>query len=81
MKTETTLDPASRLVITSAMRKASGIKPGQTLAVEASPGMLIISSPHVPAKLIKKGKLKVIDAPPPDIDVAEAVNRARHYTR
>jgi hypothetical protein len=28
-----------------------------------------------------KGKLKVIDAPLPDFGVAEAVDRARRYTR
>jgi hypothetical protein len=36
---------------------------------------------HVPARLVRKGKLKVIDAPLPDITIAEAVDRARQYTR
>jgi hypothetical protein len=81
VKTETRLDSTHRLVITNAMRKAAGIKPGQTLQVEASPGYLLISTPTVPAKLVKRGKLKVIDAAKPDMTVEEAVNRARHYTR
>lgn len=81
MKTETRLDSTHRLVVTNAMRKAAGIKPGQKLHVQASPGYLLISTPTVPAKLVKRGKLKVIDAPKPDMTVEEAVNRARHYTR
>ena len=36
---------------------------------------------HVLAKLVAKGTLKVIDAPLPDFLVAEAVDRARRYTR
>ena len=81
MNTETTLDPSHRLFITSKMRKAVGLKPGQKLAVQASPGLLIISTPHVPARLVKRGKLKVIDAAKPGLTVEEAVNQARHYTR
>ncbi len=78
---ETTLDLSHRLVITSAMRKAAGLKPGQKLTVQASPGLLIISTPHVPARLVKRGRLKLIDAPKPEFTVEEAVNKARHYTR
>ncbi len=78
---ETTLDPSHRLVITSAMRKAAGLKSGQKLTVQASPGLLIISTPHVPARLVKRGRLKLIDAPKPDFTVEEAVNKARHYSR
>jgi hypothetical protein len=63
------------------MRKAAGIKPGQKLHVHASAGYLLISTPPVSAKLVKRGKLKVIDAPKPDLTVEEAVNRARHYRR
>jgi hypothetical protein len=63
------------------MRKAAGIKPGQKLNVQASPGFLILSVPNVPAKIIRKGKLKVIDAPLPDFDITEAVDRVRRYAR
>lgn len=81
MNATTTLDSTHRVVITREMRKAAGIKPGQKLHVQASPGFLILSLPNVPAKIVTKGKLKVIDAPLPDFDVAEAVDRARRYTR
>ena len=81
MNTETTLDTSHRLVLTSAMRKAAGLKLGQKLAVQASPGLIIISTPHVPARLVKRGRLKLIDAPKPDFTVEEAVNNARRYTR
>lgn len=81
MEAETTLDKAQRLVLSKAIREASGIKPGQKLQVQAMPGMILISTPHVPAKLVKRGKLKVIDAPKPDFSVEEAVRKARHYTR
>lgn len=81
MNATTTLDSTHRVVITREMRKAAGIKPGQKLHVQASPGFLILSLRNVPAKIVKKGKLKVIDAPLPDFDVAEAVDRARRYTR
>ena len=81
MNFQTKLDSTHRLVINREMRKAAGIRPGQRLNVQASPGLIIVSTPHVPARLVKKGKLKVIDAPLPDISVAEAVNRARQYTR
>jgi hypothetical protein len=43
--------------------------------------MLILSVPNVAAKIVTKGKLKVIDAPLPDFDVAEAVDRGRRHTR
>ena len=81
MTATTTLDSTHRVVITREMRKAAGIKSGQKLHVHASPGMLILSLPHVPAKIVTKGKIKLIDAPLPHISVAEAVDRARHYTR
>jgi hypothetical protein len=81
MKTTTTLDPTHRVVITSEMRKAAGLKPGQKLHVQASPGMVILSVPPVAAKIVTKGKLKVIDAPVPEFDVAAAVDRARRYTK
>lgn len=81
MNATTTLDPTHRVVITREMRMAAGIRPGQTLNVQASPGFLILSLPPRPAKLVRKGKLKVIDAPLPDFDVEEAVARARQYTR
>ncbi len=81
MNAEVTLDASQRFVLTKPMRLAAGIKSGQKLTVQASPGYIIISTPHVPARLLKRGKLKVIDAPKPDFTVEEAVNKARHYTR
>jgi hypothetical protein len=81
MNATTTLDSANRVVITREMRKAAGIISGQKLHVQASPGFLILSVPTVPATIVRKGKLKVIDAPLPDFDLSEAVDRARRYTR
>jgi hypothetical protein len=81
MNMEVRLDKTQRLVLTKAIRQAAGIKPGQKLSVQASPGMILISTPHAPAKLVKRGKLKVIDAPKPKFSVEQAVNKARHYTR
>lgn len=81
MKLTTKLDKTNRVVITKQMRDALGAKPGQTLVIEASNGMIIITARHVPARVVKRGKLKVIDCQLPDVGVAEAVAAARHYYR
>lgn len=81
MQSTAKLDKTNRIVITRPMRELIGAKPGQTLIIQASPGLLVISTKHVPARLVKKGKLKVIDCPLPDVSVAEAVDEARHYFR
>lgn len=81
MKTHVTPDGTHRIVLTKEMRQAAGIRPGEPLEVSITPGVIILSAPSTKAKLKKKGKLTVIDGPVPDIDIAEAVNLARHYVR
>jgi bifunctional DNA-binding transcriptional regulator/antitoxin component of YhaV-PrlF toxin-antitoxin module len=82
MNVLTRLDKTQRLVLTKAMREAAGIGPGEKLLVTAHPGLILISpAARAKGKVVRKGKLKVFDGDIPDVDVAEAVNAARHYTR
>ena len=82
MKTVTHLDKTQRIVLTKAMREAAGIAAGENLLVTAYPGLILIApATRAKGKVTRKGKLKVFDGEVPDVDVAEAVNAARHYTR
>lgn len=81
MKMAVKPDSTNRIVLTRAMREAAGIRAGEKLEVSITPGVILISAPSVRAKLKKKGKLTVIDAPVPDVEIAEAVDAVRHYDR
>ncbi len=81
MKLIVTPDPTNRIVLTREMRRAAGIRPGQKLEVSIAPGIIILSTPPVKARLKKKGKFTVIDGAIPDIDIADAVAMVRHYER
>jgi bifunctional DNA-binding transcriptional regulator/antitoxin component of YhaV-PrlF toxin-antitoxin module len=82
MKTVTQLDKTQRLVLTKAMRDAAGISNGEKLLVTAMPGQILISpARRATGRIVRKGKAKVFTGDIPDVDVAEAVNAARHYTR
>lgn len=81
VNTHVTIDKAKRVPLSKAVREAAGIKPGQTLQVQASPGMVILSTPTIPARLIKRGKLKIIDGRKQELSAAEAVARSRETSR
>jgi bifunctional DNA-binding transcriptional regulator/antitoxin component of YhaV-PrlF toxin-antitoxin module len=77
-----TPDSTHRIVLTKEIRNALNLKPGQPLEVSISAGAVFLS-PVVAGngKIVRKGKLKVYSGKIPDMDVEEAVSKARHYTR
>ena len=82
MKIITKLDKTQRLVLTKEMRLVAGIVTGEKLEVTAMPGAILIAPAHrAKGRVVRKGKLKVFDGEIPDVDLAGAVNAARHYTR
>ncbi len=82
MKTITQLDKTQRLVLTKEMRLLAGIVTGEKLEVTVRPGSILIAPAHrAKGRVVRKGKLKVFDGDIPDVDLAAAVNAARHYTR
>ena len=77
-----TPDSTHRIVLTKEIRQALNLKPGQPLEVRISAGAVFLSAiPEKNGKVIRKGKIKVYTGKIPDVDVEEAVDRARHYTR
>jgi len=82
MKLLITPDNMHRIVITRDMRREAGIGPREKLEVTVSPGMILISPAALSkGKVVKRGKLKVFTGDVPDVDLAEAVNHTRRYTR
>jgi hypothetical protein len=77
-----TPDSTHRIVLTREIRNALNLKPGQSLDVSISPGAVLLTAlPSAGGRLIRKRKLKVYKGKIPNIDVDEAVLKARHYTR
>ena len=82
MKLLITPDHTHRIVLTRDMRREAGIGPREKLEVTVKLGMILISPATLSkGKVVKKGKLKVFTGDVPDVDLADAVNQARHYTR
>ena len=70
-------DSTHRIVLTTEMRAALGFRPGDPLEVSISPGAILLSPAPVKGNVIKKGKLKVFDGKVPDVEITEAIRRAR----
>jgi hypothetical protein len=77
MKTAVTLDPTNRIVLTKAIRQAAGIPEGATLSLSAAPGVILLSPEPKRAKIVKKGKIKVLYGNPPTAPVQDDVNESR----
>ena len=77
MKTAVTLDSTNRIVLTKAIRQAAGIAEGATLTLSAMPGVIVIGAEPKRAKIVKKGKIKVLYGNPPTTPVQEDVNESR----
>ena len=77
-----TPDSTHRIVLTKEIRNALNLKPGQPLEVSISAGAVFLSPiPAGKGRIVRKGKLNVYTGKIPDVDVEEAVSKARHYTR
>jgi hypothetical protein len=75
-------DSTHRIVLTKEIRSALNLQPGQALNVSISSGAVFLTpAPVKKGKVIRKGGIKVYTGKIPDIDVEEAVNKARRYTR
>jgi bifunctional DNA-binding transcriptional regulator/antitoxin component of YhaV-PrlF toxin-antitoxin module len=71
-------DKTHRIVITRDMRNALNLKPGESLEISINPGAVILTpSKKEKGKLTRKGKMLVYTGDIPDVDIVEAVNRAR----
>lgn len=82
MTMTTTLDKTSRFVITKALREAAGFSKTEKLQVTSQAGLVLITAARrSKGRVVKKGKGKVFEGELPEVDLAEAVNAARHYTR
>jgi len=70
------------IVLSKEIRNALNLRPGQALEVHLSAGAVFLSPvPAGKGRIVRKGKLKVYSGKIPDLDVEEAVKRARHYTQ
>jgi bifunctional DNA-binding transcriptional regulator/antitoxin component of YhaV-PrlF toxin-antitoxin module len=77
-----TPDSTHRIVLTREIRNALNLKPGQPLEVSITPGAILLTPvPATHGKLVRKRRLKVYTGKIPDLDVEEAINKARQYTR
>ena len=77
-----TPDSTHRIVLTREIRNALNLGPGQPLEASISAGAVFLSPVAAKkGKLVTKGKLKVYAGKIPEVDVEEAVTKARHYTR
>ena len=77
-----TPDSTHRIVLTKEIRNALNLKPGQPLEVSITPGAVLLTPVAAgKGKLIRKRRLKVYTGKIPNVDVEEAVGKARHYTR
>jgi bifunctional DNA-binding transcriptional regulator/antitoxin component of YhaV-PrlF toxin-antitoxin module len=77
MKMAVKLDPTNRIVLTKAIRETAGIPEGATLTLTATPGVIVIGPEPKRAKIVKKGKIKVLYGNPPSAPVEEDVNASR----
>ena len=77
-----TPDATHRIVLTKEIRSALNLKPGQPLEVSLSAGAVFLTPVKTQGKnLGRKGKLKVYTGEIPNIDVEEAVKKARNFPR
>lgn len=77
-----TPDSTHRIVLTREIRDALKLKPGQPLNVSISAGAVLLTPfPLTSGKLIRKRKLKVYRGKIPDIDIEEAITKARQHPR
>jgi bifunctional DNA-binding transcriptional regulator/antitoxin component of YhaV-PrlF toxin-antitoxin module len=77
-----TPDSAHRIVLTKEIRNALKLKPGQPLEVSITPGAVLLTPVSTASgKLVRKRGLKVYTGKIPNVDVEEAVSKARHYRR
>jgi len=82
METMLQLDASNRIVLTQAVRQASGIPRLQNLRVSATPGRIVLEMPGEHSGTVaKRGKLKVWTGKVPETPIEVAVNESRHYTR
>jgi hypothetical protein len=77
MKTAVKLDSTNRIVLTKAIRETAGISEGATLTLSAMPGVIIIGAEPKRAKIVKKGKIKVLYGKRPGAPVEKDVNDSR----
>lgn len=76
------LDPSNRIVLTRDLRRAAGIRGGQTLKISAVPGRIVLeATAQTTGAVEKRGKLKVWTGAVPRIPLAEAVEQARRSER
>jgi hypothetical protein len=75
------VDASSRIVLSSGLRRAAGIPPGQKLRASATPGRIILEVEPNPGKIVKRGKHKVRTGQVHSTPIEEAVERVRHYER
>lgn len=82
MSTEVTLDPAGRLVLPKAVRLALGLKPGDSLKIEAEEDRLILSPVRDRAGLQKERGVWVYrSGTPADASIVDLIDqRRRHRT-
>jgi hypothetical protein len=86
MKTQITPEPGRGIVLTDELQRAAGLLSGHTLSDSIQPGEIRItreqSSEPIKAKIIQKGKIKVLTGGPiPDIPVGQAVCMSRDEMR
>jgi hypothetical protein len=79
---QVTPDATHRIVLTREIREALNLKPGEPLNVSISAGAVFLSPVPVPkGKIIQKGKLKVYSGKIPNIDIEQALGKARRHSR
>ncbi len=59
------------------MRAALGFHAGDLLEVSIRPGVILLTPTPAKGKVIKKGRIKVFDGKIPEIEITEAIRRAR----
>jgi AbrB family looped-hinge helix DNA binding protein len=57
---EVSVDRAGRIVVPKALRDALQLKPGTRLEIRQEDGRLVLASPAVPMRLVRKGKGLVV---------------------
>jgi AbrB family looped-hinge helix DNA binding protein len=78
---QVTPDSTHRIVLTKEIRSALNLKPGEPLNVSISAGAVFLTPAKRKGKLVRKGKIKVYTGEIPNIDVEEAIHKARQYPR
>jgi AbrB family looped-hinge helix DNA binding protein len=78
MHGEVTIDPAGRLVLPKAMRRALGLKPGDSLKIEAEEDRLVLSPVRDRAGLQKEQGVWVYrSGTPSDTSIVELIDHQR----